>query len=96
MSRVEIIQFLKNFKEKYALRYGIEQMGIFGSVARDEATELSNVDVVIKIKVPDPFTIVHIKEDLENQLQQQVDIVRLRDSMNPSLKKRIEAEAVYV
>jgi uncharacterized protein len=39
-------------------------MGIFGSVARDEATELSDVDIVVKTKIPDPFTVVHIKEDL--------------------------------
>ena len=84
------------FKEKYASQYGIELLGIFGSVARDEATESSDVDIVVKTKTPDPFNIVHIKDGLEKQLHQRVDIVRLRDTMNPFLKKRIEVEAVYV
>lgn len=96
MSKIKILELLKKFKEKYAIQYGIEQMGIFGSVARDEATESSDVDVVVKIKTPNPFIIVHIKDDLERQLQQEVDIVRFRDTMNPFLKKRIEAEVVYV
>ena len=96
MSRIEIIRTLKHFKEKYAIRYGIVLMGIFGSVAREEATEASDVDIVVKTNVPDPFILVHLKEDLEKQLQQHVDIVRLRDKMNPYLKRRIESEAVYV
>ncbi len=96
MSRSEIIQILKEFKEKYSEKYGILLIGLFGSVARDEAKKDSDVDVVVKIKTPDPFIIVHIKEDIEEQLQLHVDIVRLREKMNPFLKKRIDKEAIYV
>ena len=96
MLRLTIIQKLKKFKERYADKYGIVLLGIFGSVARDEATEESDVDVVIQLKTPDLFAVVHIKEDIEKELQLSVDIVRLRDKMNPFLKKRIEEEAVYV
>lgn len=96
MSRLTIIQKLRKFKERYADKYGIVLLGIFGSVARDEATEESDVDVVIQLKTPDLFAVVHIKEDIEKELQLSVDIVRLRDKMNPFLKKRIEEEAVYV
>ncbi len=96
MSRLEIIKVLKLFKEQHAEEYGILLIGIFGSVARDEAKKDSDVDVVVKIKVPDPFIIVHIKEDIEEQLQLHVDIVRLRDKLNPFLKKQIDKEAVYV
>jgi len=96
MSRIEILLQLRQFKEKNATKYGILLMGIFGSVARDEAMESSDVDIVVKTELPDPFIIVHLKEDLESQLHQRVDIVRLRNTMNPSLKKRIETDAVYV
>ena len=96
MFRSEIIQTLKLFKEQHAEEYGILDLGIFGSVARDEAGKDSDVDIVVKIKTPDPYIIVHIKEDIEEQLQLPVDIVRLRDKMNSFLKKRIERDAVYV
>ncbi len=96
MSRSDILKILKEFKEKHAEEYGILLMGIFGSVARDQATEKSDVDILLKTKTPDPFNIVHIKEALEEKLHHHVDIVRLRDRMNPSLKTRIEKEAVYV
>jgi len=96
MSRSDIIQTLKVFKEQHAEEYGIQLMGIFGSVARDEATANSDVDIVVKIEIPNPYIIVHIKEEISEQLQLSVDIVRLRDKMNPFLKKRIEQDVVYV
>lgn len=96
MSRSDILKILKEFKENHAEEYSILIMGVFGSVARDQATEKSNVDIFLKTKTPDPFNIVHIKEYLEEKLHQHVDIVRLRDRMNPALKNRIEKEAVYV
>ncbi len=96
MSRSDIIQILKVFKEQHAEEYGIQLMGIFGSVARDEATANSDVDIVVKIEIPNPYIIVHIKEEISEQLQLSVDIVRLRDKMNPFLKKRIEQDVVYV
>ena len=96
MSRSEILHTLHKFKNQHAEEYGILDLGIFGSVARDEVDKDSDVDIVVKTKTPDPYTIVHIKEDIEEQLQLPVDIVRLRDKMNPLLKKRIERDAVYV
>jgi len=96
MSRAEILEILKIFKEEYAGQYGILSLGVFGSVARDEAKESSDVDVVLKTQTPDPYNIVHIKEGLEQRLKKRVDIVRLRDKMNPFLKRRIKGEAVYV
>jgi len=54
------------------------------------------VDVCIKTRTPDPYVLVHIKEDLEQRVRRHVDIVRVRDRMNPSLRERIEREGIYV
>ena len=77
-------------------RYGVTHLGIFGSVARDEATENSDVDVVMEIEIPNLFTSVNIKEDLEAELNLPVDLVHYREHMNVYLKARIEKDAVYV
>ena len=69
---------------------------MFGSVARDTAGEQSDVDICVKTETPDPFMLVHIKEELEERIVKHVDIVRLREQMNPFLKSRIEKEGVYV
>ncbi len=53
MSREEILKILKAFKEECAGRYGILTLGVFGSVARDDVKEASDVDVVLRTKTPD-------------------------------------------
>jgi uncharacterized protein len=71
------------------------RLGIFGSVARDEATAASDVDVVVEMP-PDLFLMVHLKEDLEPLLASPVDLVRDQEHLNALLKQRITCEAIYV
>ncbi len=96
MTRDDILAILHEFKRDYAEKYGIIEIGVFGSFARDEAGEASDVDICVKTKTPNPFTLVHIKEDIERRIQKHVDIIRVREKMNPFLKERIEKEGLYV
>jgi hypothetical protein len=94
--QTEIMDLLRRHKHSMARRFGVIEIGIFGSVARDEAQASSDVDVVVKTKVPDLFMLVELKEELENLLKADVDIVRYWPRMNPYLKRRIDREARYV
>jgi len=96
MSKNDILSILSDYKRRTAKEYGILEIGVFGSVARDEATENSDVDIFIKTATPNPFVLVHIKHDIEDLLHQRVDLVRMRDQMNTHLKSRIEKEGIYV
>jgi hypothetical protein len=96
MKKNDILAILREFKNKYAEEYGILEIGIFGSMARDEAKEDSDLDICIITKTPNPFTLVHIKSDIEELIKKRVDIVRVREKMNPFLRERIEKEGLYV
>ena len=96
MTRTEILEILRGYKKENSEKYGINHLGIFGSCARDSASEDSDIDIVIETKEPDIYTLVHIKEELENLFHKPVDLVRNRDIMNPYLKKHIEKDAQYV
>lgn len=96
MNRNEIILALRRFKERNQNKYRIVKIGIFGSAARDTMKEQSDIDVVVVLEKQDLFTIIGIKQDLEKQLQQAVDIVSYRKNMNEFLKRRIDNEAAYV
>jgi len=96
MERKLAINILETFKNNNKEKYGIEAIGLFGSVARDEAKDSSDVDICIKTTKADLFTMVHIKDELEKLMSTHIDIVRVRDKMNPFLKNRIEKEAIYV
>ncbi len=47
MNRKEIIGYLKKIKEENKDKYHIELLGVFGSVARDETTDKSDIDIVV-------------------------------------------------
>jgi uncharacterized protein len=96
MTRSEILEILKQYKKENSEKYGINNLGIFGSYSRDLATDDSDIDIVIETQEPDLYRLVHIKEDLEKLFNKSVDIVRNREKMNPYLKKRIEKDAQYV
>lgn len=96
MGQKEIFDILHEYKIRFAEKYGIQALGVFGSVARNEERPGSDIDVVICLGKPDLFLLAGIKDDLEAQLHNQVDLVTYRESMNPLLRKRIDHEAVYV
>lgn len=92
----EYLQILKEYKALKAVQYGISRVGIFGSVARGEQTEESDVDVCIDLTSPTLFKLVHIKEELQELFGCPVDIVRLRQEMDPLLRRNIMEEGIYV
>ena len=96
MNRDDIILSLRRFKEMNRNKYSIIKIGLFGSAARGNMNELSDIDIVVELKKQDLFDLVGIKQDLEEQLCQPVDIISYREKMNEFLKRRIDNEAVYV
>jgi predicted nucleotidyltransferase len=51
---------------------------------------------VVLLEKQDLFNLIGIKQDLEEQLSTPVDIISYREKMNRFLKRRIDAEAIYV
>lgn len=96
LRREDALEALRRHKGEFERLYGVTKLGVFGSVARDEATEESDVDVVVRLREPKLFSIVRIKEDLEAELGRHVDIIHYREQMNFFLKMRIDRDAVYV
>lgn len=96
IDRDEILCFLKNFAIENQEKYSIKRLGIFGSVARGEAKDVSDIDVVVDFEKPDLFNQVGIKLELEEKFATKVDVIALWKHMNPKLKNRIERDAIYV
>lgn len=96
MQRDEVLHLLARFRDRRGRELGITRIGIFGSLARSEATDASDVDVVVELERPDLLLLVGIKQELEELLQRPVGVVRYREHMNSLLKKRIDRKAVYV
>jgi uncharacterized protein len=96
MDKDEILSTLRDFKVQNAAKYGILSLGVFGSVARGEMREDSDIDLFVTTQTANPFNLVHAKEEIEQRLHRHVDIVRVRERMNPFLRDRIEREGISV
>lgn len=77
-------------------RLGVRALALFGSVARNKATEKSDVDILIDFDSKKGlFAFMDIKSYLEEILECEVDLVT-KNALHPALKKRILQEAKHV
>ena len=95
MHREQILRTMRSHLQDLSERYGLVRLGIFGSAARDQMTDTSDIDVIVEMP-PDLFQLIGLKQELEELLDRPVDIVRYREQMNRFLKERIDREAIYV
>jgi len=73
----------------------VASLSLFGSVARDEATVKSDVDILVTfVQTPGIFSFLELKEYLENILQCSVDLVT-RNALKKQFREQILQEALY-
>lgn len=77
--------------------YQISHLGIFGSVARNEQTENSDIDICFESAPMGLFTFGQLKSELERLLGCSVDLLRMRSQLNGTyLQKSIQDDLIYV
>lgn len=94
-SITEYLQLLAAYMQTHASIYRIKRIGIFGSVARGEQTEASDIDICFEGEALTLFALAHIKYELEALLGCPVDLVRMREKMDEVLRQTIQKEAIY-
>jgi predicted nucleotidyltransferase len=76
--------------------YGVRRVALFGSTARDEATDGSDLDVLVDFeKAPPLDDFLGLKYFLEDRLGLKVDLVT-PDALKSRMRPAIEREAVDV
>lgn len=96
MKRDEVLLLLAESKHALAARYGVVDIALFGSMARDTARPESDVDILVSFDGPATseryFGVQFYLEDL---LGRPVDLVTDK-ALRPELRPFIEKEAVRV
>ena len=93
-SKQEILTFLKDNREKIFSRFSINKLALFGSYARDEATENSDIDILVDMK-PSFDNFFDLKYFLEDVFETTVDLGKEKN-LRLLIKKQIENELIYV
>ena len=96
MNRDDALRLLRTYKPTLAKRFGVTELALFGSFARDQATDHSDVDILVAFGGPATskgyFGVQFYIEDL---LRRRVDLVTQR-SLRPEVRPFVEREAVDV
>jgi predicted nucleotidyltransferase len=96
MSRQQVLSTLQAQRAALNERFGVARLTLFGSVARDEAIEGSDVDLLVEFDRPvGLFLFLELQNHLETLIGCAVDL-GTPESLKPRLRARVMAEAVHV
>lgn len=91
----DILKKLSDHKVELQQKYPVSSIGVFGSYARDEATELSDIDIAVEICGPMGLSFVSLADEIESILGMKTDVVPLR-SIKPEYLQGVKRDIIYV
>jgi predicted nucleotidyltransferase len=97
ITKNEILEFLSNNKSIFEKRFYCLKIGLFGSFARNEQTEKSDIDIIVVFKpdTPDFYqTEIELKKFIGNKFNRKVDICAEK-WIKPIFKPLALKEAIY-
>jgi len=96
MKREDIIRILKEQQKTLTERYNVERLSLFGSVARGEARDDSDVDLLVEFSQPvGLFQFIELQQWLQSFLGCDVDLGTPR-SLKSAIKDQVLREAIRV
>ncbi len=93
-TRAEILRLLEENREKIK-SFGVKEIGVFGSVARGEQTDESDVDILVELENKTFNSYMGLLFFLEELFERKVDLV-MKGAIKPVIKEIILSETVYV
>ena len=94
-ARQRLDEMLKRYKPFLAEQFKVKEIGVFGSYARDEASDESDVDILVEFREPIGWEFFDLKEFLEDILGKEVDLTTPR-ALKPQLRDEILRQVAYV
>lgn len=91
----DILHTISEHGEEIRLKYGVARLGVFGSRARGEARDDSDLDVLVEFSHPTFRNYMGLKRFLESLIGVPVDLVSSA-ALKPLLKEHIMREVEYV
>lgn len=99
VTKDEIINILKENRQRLSADYGIKRIVLFGSFAVGEPSETSNIDIIVELERPIGFRFVEMAKFLEGLLGRKVDVLTpagINGIRIPGIARNINESAIYV
>jgi len=92
----EISKLLEQHKPEFQKKYKLKEIGIFGSYAKGEQTENSDIDILVEFDdTPDLFAFLEFESYVEKILEIETDMVR-KKALRIELRDEILGDVVYL
>lgn len=96
MKQEILLQILRQRNAELIEKFGVKSLSLFGSVARDEATPTSDIDLLVEFNRPTGyFGLFALQDYLEKILNCPVDL-GTPDSLKPYIRERVMGELIRV
>jgi predicted nucleotidyltransferase len=96
MNRDAILHHLRDHRAEIGERFAVERLGLFGSAARNELTEDSDVDVLVAFRSPPSYSAyLGLKRYLERLVGRRVDLVT-ETGLKPRARPSVERDLIRV
>ena len=99
LTREEILQLLQREQGHLAAEFGVSKIGLFGSYAKGQADDTSDIDLLIEFECPIGFRFLELIDYLETVLGNKVDVLTPAGIQNirvNQVAKSISESVVYV
>ena len=93
--RDDALAVLTRIMPELQFKYGVTRIGLFGSVARDEAKPGSDLDILVYLKTPDLLIMGSLLNEIEDVFECKVDLIRWRNDLGPVFLAELEKNLIY-
>lgn len=96
MDKTLILKTLKVLLPELVAQFHVKTIGLFGSFARDQESQTSDVDILVEFSKPITlFQFIDLEYFLSDSIGRKVDLVT-KDGLKPLIKPRVLEDVVYV
>ena len=96
MDKQEIIDFLRLHKQELNIKFGVLTIGLFGSYAKGEENENSDIDILVELKEPRFSWLAGLHLLIEKKFGKNIEIIRKNNHMKTDFIEHIEESIIYV
>ncbi len=97
MNKDQVLDYLREHKQEFFDLYGVESIGLFGSILSDNLRSDSDIDLAIEMVATQKnlHNFLAFKRQLEKNFQRPVDL-GIESALKPTVKKAISQDMLYV
>ncbi|MBW1748661.1 MAG: nucleotidyltransferase domain-containing protein [Deltaproteobacteria bacterium] len=95
LSHTEIMDVLKNDKAFLRKEFGVINIGLFGSYAKGNQKEDSDIDFLVELQEPRFEWLAGLQIYLETKFGRKIELVRKGKNVNQRLIQKVEGDIIY-